>query len=93
MDYCRANGIGLARRITGRGLAELARTEVTERFEVGDHYLYVGAVLGLGYQIVAAPPLAGAEGAMNDVMPFVIILIAMGLFLYARAMKAKGVLA
>jgi hypothetical protein len=52
----------------------------------------VGAILGLGYQIVAAPPLAGMEGPMNDAMPFVIIVIALALFLYARAMKAKGVL-
>jgi cyanate permease len=52
----------------------------------------VGAILGLGYQIAAAPPLPGAEGAMNDIMPFVIILVALALFLYARAMKAKGVL-
>ena len=52
----------------------------------------VGAVVGLGYQIVAAPPLAGMEGAMNDLMPFVIIVVALVLFLYARAMKAKGVL-
>ena len=52
----------------------------------------VGALLGLGYQIVAAPPLAGAEGAINDIMPYVIIVIALALFLYARAMKAKGIL-
>jgi hypothetical protein len=52
----------------------------------------VGALLGLGYQILAAPPLAGAEGAMNDIMPFVIILIALALFLYARATRAKDVL-
>ena len=52
----------------------------------------VGAILGLGYQIVAAPPLAGAEGPMNEVMPYVIILIAAALFLYARAMEKKGVL-
>jgi hypothetical protein len=52
----------------------------------------VGAILGLGYQIVAAPPLAGMEGPMNDIMPFVIIAIALALFLYARAMKARGVL-
>ena len=52
----------------------------------------VGALLGLGYQIVAAPPLAGMEGAMNDIIPFVIIFVALALFLYARAMKAKGVL-
>ena len=52
----------------------------------------VGAVLGLGYQIVGAAPLAGAEGPMFDVMPFVIIVVALGLFLYARAMEKKGVL-
>ncbi len=52
----------------------------------------VGALLGLGYQIVAAPPLAGMEGAMADLMPFAIILIALALFIYARVMKAKGVL-
>lgn len=53
----------------------------------------VGAVLGLGYQIVAAPPLPGTEGsAMMTVLPFVIIAIAAGLFLYARAMARAGVL-
>ena len=52
----------------------------------------VGALLGLGYQIAAAPPLPGAQGPMNDAMPYVIILIAAALFLYARAMLARGVL-
>jgi len=51
-----------------------------------------GAVLSLGYQIVAAPPLAGVEGPVADILPLVIILAALGLFLYARTMKAKGVL-
>jgi hypothetical protein len=53
----------------------------------------LGAILGLGYQIVAAPPLAGTEGdMMMTVMPYVIIAVAIGLFLYARAMASKGVL-
>ncbi|MEO7365951.1 MAG: hypothetical protein ABIW03_06500 [Sphingomicrobium sp.] len=52
----------------------------------------VGAVLGLGYQIAAAPPLAGADDMMSKVMPFAIILIAAALLLYARAMEKKGVL-
>ncbi len=52
----------------------------------------VGAILGLGYQIALAPPLPGAEGAMFEVMPFVIILIAVALYFYARAMEKKGVL-
>lgn len=52
----------------------------------------IGAVLGLGYQIVSAPPLPGAEGPLFEIMPFVIILVALGLFLYARAQEKKGVL-
>ena len=52
----------------------------------------VGAVLGLGYQIVAAPPLAGMDDMMAKVMPAVIILVAVGLFLYARAQEKNGVL-
>ena len=52
----------------------------------------VGAILGLGYQILVAPPMPGMEGAGGEIMPFVIIAVALGLFLYARAMKAKGVL-
>src|SRR5580765_1381085 len=52
----------------------------------------VGAILSLGWQIALAPPLAGATGPMFTVMPYVIIVVALGLFLYARAMGAKGVL-
>jgi hypothetical protein len=52
----------------------------------------IGAILGLGYQIVGAPPLAGAEGPMFEVMPFVIIIIAAALFWYAWPMEKKGVL-
>ena len=53
----------------------------------------LGAVIGLGYQIIAAPPLAGTEGdMMMTVMPYVIIAVAIGLFLYARSMASKGIL-
>jgi hypothetical protein len=52
----------------------------------------VGAVLGLGYQIAAAPPLAGADDTMSKVVPYVIIAIALALFLYARAQEKKAVL-
>ena len=50
----------------------------------------VGAVLGLGYQLMN--PMPEITGAMATVMPIVIILIALGLFLYARAQRASGVL-
>ena len=53
----------------------------------------LGAVLGLGYQALAAPPLAGMEdSAAAAIMPYVIIGVALALFLYARSMRAKGVL-
>jgi hypothetical protein len=52
----------------------------------------IGAVLGLGYQIAAAPPLPGAEGAMFEIMPYVIIAVAVALFLYARAQEKRRVL-
>jgi len=52
----------------------------------------IGAVLGLGYQIAMAPPLAGAEGPMYAIMPWVIIGVALALFLYARAQRSSGVL-
>ena len=52
----------------------------------------IGAILGLGYQIVAAPPLAGAEGAMFAIMPYIIILVAVALLYYAHRQKQAGVL-
>ena len=52
----------------------------------------LGAILGLGYQAVAAPPLAGAEGPMGNLMPWIIIAVCLALFLYARAQRASGVL-
>ena len=52
----------------------------------------VGAILGLGYQIVAAAPLPGAEGAMFEVVPYVIILVAAAVAYYAHVMRRKGVL-
>jgi len=52
----------------------------------------LGAVMGLGYQIALAPPLAGADRTIDKLMPVVIILVALGQFLYARAMEKKAVI-
>lgn len=52
----------------------------------------VGIVLGIGYQLTAAPPLAGADQGIHVVMPFAIIVIGVALLLYSRAMRKKGVL-
>ena len=53
---------------------------------------FVGAVLSLGYQLLLAQPLAGADAAIYKIMPVVIIFVALGLFLYSRAMEKKAVL-
>jgi hypothetical protein len=50
----------------------------------------IGAVLGLGYQLMN--PMPGMTGFMATGMPLIIIAIALGLFLYARAMAKKGLL-
>ena len=63
------------------------------RFAVWSYGLsLLGAILGLGYQIALAPPLAGADRTIDKAMPFVIILVALALFIYARAMEKRAVL-
>lgn len=53
----------------------------------------VGAILSLGYQMLLAPPIPGAEESpMMKLIPAIVIVIAIALFLYARAMEKKGVL-
>jgi hypothetical protein len=52
----------------------------------------LGALLGLGYQALVAPPMPGMEGGFGAVMPYLIIGIALALFLYARSVRAKGLL-
>ena len=52
----------------------------------------IGAVISLGYQIALATPLPGMEGGFNAAMPYVIIVVCVALFLYARAMEKKGIL-
>lgn len=52
----------------------------------------VGMVLSFSYQfLVQKPPAEMTEGALAFI-PLVVIAIGIGLFVYARAMKAKGVL-
>jgi hypothetical protein len=52
----------------------------------------IGIVLSIGWQIAAAPKLAGAEGAMYTVMPYAIILLGLFLLWYSWTMEKKGVL-
>ncbi|HEY7005791.1 MAG TPA: hypothetical protein VH392_04835 [Sphingomicrobium sp.] len=53
----------------------------------------LGAILSLGYQLLLAPPMPGAsESPMMKVIPIVVIVIAVALFVYARAQEKRGVL-
>lgn len=52
----------------------------------------LGIVLSIGYQLVGAPPLAGADGTMYKVMPYVIIVIGAALLFYAQAMVKRDIL-
>lgn len=53
----------------------------------------IGAIVGLGWQLLNPSGIAEMSETVNRVMPYVIILVAVALFLYARAQRAKGLLA
>ena len=53
---------------------------------------FVGAIVGLGYQIFGTPPPSPLDQGFFKVMPWVIIAIALGLYAYARAADRKGIL-
>ena len=52
----------------------------------------IGAFVGIGYQLVNPSDIPELSESINKVMPYIIIAIALVLFLYARAQRAKGVL-
>ena len=52
----------------------------------------LGAVIGIGYQIANPAGIIEISQGVNKFMPYFIIAVAIGLFLYARAMRIKGVL-
>jgi hypothetical protein len=51
---------------------------------------FIGAVVGLGYQM--SDPMPGLTTFMAIGIPSIIIAVCLGLFLYARAQGASGVL-
>ena len=52
----------------------------------------IGAVVGLGWQILNPSGIAEMSETVNRVMPYVIIVVAVALFLYARVVEKKGLL-
>ena len=52
----------------------------------------LGAVIGIGYQLANPAGIAEISQGVNGMMSYIIIAVALGLFVYARAMRIKGVL-
>jgi hypothetical protein len=52
----------------------------------------VGAILGIGYQLANPVDIPEMSRGFNAVVPYLVIVIAAALFLYARAMEKKAVL-
>jgi hypothetical protein len=52
----------------------------------------IGAIVSLGYQMLLAPPFPGTVSPAAKFMPIFIILVALLLFLYSRAMERKAIL-
>jgi hypothetical protein len=52
----------------------------------------IGIVLSIGWQIVAAPPLAGADSGAAKIIPYVVIVVGLFLLWYSWTMEKKGVL-
>ena len=52
----------------------------------------IGAIVGLGWQLLNPSGIAEMSEAINKVMPYIIIAVAIALFFYARAQAAKGLL-
>lgn len=52
----------------------------------------LGAIVGIGYQIANPAGIAEISQGVNGAMPYILLLVCLGLFLYARAMRARGVL-
>ena len=52
----------------------------------------VGAIIGIGWQLLNPSGIPEMSESVNRIMPYVIIAVAIGLFLYARAQQQKGAL-
>lgn len=51
-----------------------------------------GAIASLGYQLAGPPAPEALSGGANNVVPFVILSVAVALLAYAWKMRARGVL-
>ena len=50
----------------------------------------VGAILGIGYQLMRPADIPQMQEGFNAVVPYLVIAIALALYLYSRAQLRKG---
>ena len=51
-----------------------------------------GAILGIGYQLTRPADIPQMHQGFNAVVPYLVIVIALALYLYARSLRTKGLL-
>ena len=51
-----------------------------------------GAILGIGYQLMRPADIPQMHQGFNAVVPYLVIVIALALYLYARSLRTKGLL-
>jgi hypothetical protein len=81
-------GLGVWGGLLGAVLLLLRSRWATMAFAVS----LIGAVLGLGYQIMNPGGPAEMHEGIGGIIPYVIILVCAGLVAYAHTMQKKGVL-
>jgi hypothetical protein len=52
----------------------------------------IGALVGVGYQLMRPIGIPEMREGFNGIVPYLVIVIALALFLYARSLRAKGLL-
>ncbi len=81
-------GLGVWMGLVGSVLLVLRHRWAAPAFALS----FVGAIIGLGYQIFGSPPPPPLDEGFGKVMPWVIIVVALALYAYARAADRKGIL-
>ena len=81
-------GLGVWGAVTGSILLLMRHRFAVIAFAVS----LIGALLGLGYQVLGPPGPKGMSEAAMAVVPYVIIALTIAQLLYAQSMRTRGVL-
>lgn len=82
-------GLGVWGAILGSLLLLMRKAHAVTAFGIS----LLGAVVGMGYDLMLADKPTALTGGVFTIMPIVVIAVATALFIYAKKQKANGVLA